>query len=76
MKVLFYTLPLSISYEEIQKHLTDHPALDEAIKYYVDRLLLEKQIETFKIDRNLAITEVGYMLAIPEEWTKEKPTPV
>lgn len=63
--VAFYQSPLSVPLEEVEAVLTDDPLLHHAIKEY-SKELAKDNIETFKIDRNMIITEEGYKIAFRE----------
>jgi hypothetical protein len=78
IKVLFYILPINHPYDEAKKFLLKEDYLNAVIIQYSDALWKEKNIETFKIEYNLAITEAGYVFAFPEDKLVEikNPTPV
>lgn len=65
ISVIFYGAPLSIPLQEIEAGLIDDEVLNFAIKSYSEELALSN-IETFKIDRNMIVTEDGYKLAYRE----------
>lgn len=67
----FYTIPLKHPIEEVRKGLSDDELLHDAIVYYVDQLA-EKDIETWLIEKNMAVTEDGYKIALP----KKEETPI
>lgn len=71
IKVLFFTIPLNVSLSEVSQTLFDDPLLSTAIQEYSKELWQTKQIETFKLDRNMIITEDGYKIALKEEQVKE-----
>ena len=64
--VLFYKAPLSNKYEDVEKALIDDPILNNEIKLRSQQLAKEN-IETFKIDKNILVTEKGYYIAIYEK---------
>lgn len=61
--ILFFTVPLKEPIANIESVLVDDKILHEAIKTYSKQLEQDK-IETFKLDRNMIVTEDGYKLAI------------
>lgn len=63
--VAFYQSPLSVPLEEVEAVLVDDPLLHHAIKEY-SKELEKDNIETFKIDRNMIVTEDGYKIAFRE----------
>lgn len=63
--VSFYHSPLSVPLEEVEAVLVDDPLLHHAIKEY-SKELEKDNIETFKIDRNMIVTEEGYKIAFRE----------
>lgn len=69
VSVVFYGAPLDIPLAEIEAGLIDDEVLHFAIKSYSKELAL-LNIETFKIDRNMIVTEEGYKLAYREEPVK------
>lgn len=71
IKVLFFTIPLSIPLTHISSTLFDDPILSTAIQAYSKELWDTDKIETFKLDRNMIITEDGYKVALTEEQVKE-----
>lgn len=75
-EITFYWLPLSVPYETLA--FLDEELLNIIITDYSQKLMQEKQIETFKIVKNIAVTELGYVFAFPEDKLVEikNPTPV
>jgi len=65
VNVIFYGAPLDIPLAEVEAGLIDDELLHFAIKSYSKELALS-DIETFKIDRNMIVTEEGYKLAYRE----------
>lgn len=63
--VAFYQSPLSVPLAEVEAVLVDDPLLHHAIKEY-SKELAKEDIETFKIDRNMIVTENGYKIAFRE----------
>ena len=65
VSVVFYSAPLSVPLEEVEAVLEDDPLLHFAIKKY-SKELAKEDIETFKVDRNMIVTEDGYKIAFRE----------
>ena len=66
VKVVFYSVPLSVDINVIEEALLDDPILHEAVKIYSEELRMQN-IETFKIIKNMIVTETGYKIAIRQE---------
>lgn len=64
--VLFYKAPLSNKYEDVEKAMIDDPILNNEIKYR-SKELAKENIETFKIEKNVIVTEKGYYIALYEK---------
>ena len=71
IKVLFFSIPLNVPLAHISPTLFDDPILATAIQAYSKELWQTDQIETFKLDRNMIITEDGYKVALTEEQVEE-----
>ena len=72
INVLFYHVPLSTPLSEVEKALDDDPILNSAIQHYSKELWDKEKIETFKLDRNMIVTENGYKLAFIESVTENE----
>lgn len=66
----FYAIPLTVDIEEVRKGLSDDVLLNKAIKYYTGQLAADG-VEVWSIEKNMAVTERGYFVALYEKEEKE-----
>ena len=61
--ILFYSIPLHVELDKMELVLSPDKVLNEAVIEY-SKQLAAQDIETFKTDRNMIITEGGYKIAV------------
>lgn len=69
--VMFYYLSYDLKREVINELLTDDKILNQIVDSYVEDLEKEN-IEIFDRDRNLLITEKGYILCVFKDTIKKE----
>ena len=63
MIVSFYNLSLDTPYREVEKLLSDDPALHYAIKTYVE----DENLKIYKILKNMVMVKDNYIIAMEDK---------
>lgn len=66
VEVELYKIPLSNKIEDIRAGLINDPRLEQVVRDYAEELA-KQDIETWLYDRNMIVTEKGYIVAIFKE---------
>jgi len=62
--VAFFKVPLQVKYEALADVLDDNPLIADALSYYLADL--PREVEVWKIEKNIAVTELGYFIAMEQ----------
>lgn len=68
--VAFFRVPLKVKYEALADAFDEHPLVHDALEQYLSDF--PKEIEIWHIEKNIAATEVGYIIAMEQTPDIEK----
>ena len=62
--VAFFKVPLRVKYEALADAIDDNPLVADALGQYLSDF--PKEIEIWKMEKNIAVTELGYIIAMEQ----------